>query len=296
LPVEVLEGAAPKEPIPILVDSTMRRRLAADGDAAVLFIREAGRWKKLVYVDAPVRAMVDDILAAAPVWNAEPDGGDRFAYLAHRHDHPSDTIRLLALAEISRALYAQIRSVSPRLSRAAIARVLRDPKWGDWAPIHIPFLGLRDDPGDHDFVRRMTKLAASKGIRNNTAAWATALVEIDGMAGVDWLRETYFEDPDRMVEELREVAMAFDVLGRGGNPDLRPALAAALRGLAQDRSELAADAAKQLATLGDWSQVETFEELLASGQVTSPAAEFVIAYYLRSAHAALASTGRDRVN
>ena len=294
VPVEALKGVAAEEPIPFLVDSTMRRRLAADGDAAVLFIREADRWVQLAYVNAPVRAMVDDILAAAPAWAVDPDQGERFAFFAELHDHPSDTIRLLALAEISRAPYTQIRGMTPRLSRAAIARTLRDPKWVEWAPIHILFLGLSDDPDDHAFVRRMTRLAATRGIRSNTGAWATALVEIDGAAGLDWLRQTYFEDPDRKLEELREVVTAFDVIGQSGDPELRPTLVAALRGLARDRPELAADAAKQLATLGDWSQVETFEALIDSGKIDSPAADFVIAQYLRSAQAALAATGPER--
>lgn len=182
--VELLEGVASTEQIPFLVDSTMRRRLAADADAAVLFIREADRWVQLAYVDAPARAMLDAILEAGPAWSADPDNDARFAFSADLHDHPSDTIRVLALAEVSRSPYAQIRTMTPRLSRAVIERVLRDPKWVEWTPIHILFLGLSDDAGDHDFVRRMTKLAASRGIWSNTAAWASALVEIDGVAGL----------------------------------------------------------------------------------------------------------------
>jgi hypothetical protein len=286
-PVEQLRGEASPEPIPFLVDSTMRRRLAADPDAAVLFVREGASWVQLAFVEASVRAMLDHILEAAPVWDAEQDHGERFAFFAERHDHPNETIRLLALAEISRAPYAQIRSMTPRLARAEIARILRDPKWVEWAPIHILFLGLSDDPDDHAFVRRMTRLAAERGMRSHLGAWATALVEIDGPPAIDWLETAYFADPDRGIEELRQVVTALAVLAEGGEPDLEPRIAAAFRSLARDRPALAGDAAKHLATLGDWSQADTFAGILDSGDVADPAAEFVILSYLQAARAAL---------
>lgn len=285
-PIEELKGGVSPEPIPFLVDSTMRRRLAADPNAGVLFVREGGSWVQLAYVDAPVRAMVDHILEAAPDWDAEPDHGERFAFFAALHDHPNETIRLLALAEISRAPYAQIRTMTPRLPRAEIARILRKPTWVEWAPIHILFLGLSDDPADHDFVRRVIRLAATRGIRSHLGAWATALVEIDGPPAIDWLRETYLEDRDRGVEELRQVVAALATLVEGGEPDLQPSIAAALRDLARNRPDLAAEAAQQLGALGDWSQTQTFIKILQAGDAGSPAAEFVIMNYLEAARAA----------
>jgi hypothetical protein len=285
-PVEPLKGDVSADPIPFLVDSTMRRRLTADRDATVLFVREAESWVQLAYVDAPVRAMLDQILAAAPAWEAEPDHAQRFTFFADLHDHANDTIRLLALAEISRAPYAQIRSMTPRLSRPQIARILRDPKWAEWAPVHILFLGLSDDPEDHAFVRRMTRVAAERGIQSNLGAWATALVEIDGLPAIDWLRTAYLEDPSRAVEALRAVIDALATLLDGGDPDLQPAIAAVLRDLPRRRPDLAPEAAVQLAALGDWSQAETFSDILESGAVPSPAAEFVIMAYLEAARGA----------
>jgi hypothetical protein len=283
VPVEPLKGHVSAAPIPFLVDSTTRRRLAADGDASVLFVREAESWVQLAYVDAPVRAMLAQILAAAPAWDAEPDHAQRFTFFANLHDHPNDTIRLLALAEISRAPYAQIRSMTPRLSRPQIARILRDPKWVEWAPVHILFLGLSDDPEDHAFVRRTTRLAAERGIQSHLGAWATALVEIDGAPAIDWLQTAYLEDPNREVEALRAVIDALATLLDGGDPDLQPAIAAALRDLPQRRPDLAPEAAVQLAALGDWSQAETFSDILESGAVAGPAAEFVLMTYLEAA-------------
>ena len=286
VPVEQLRGAASPEPIPFLVDSTMRRRLAADPDAAVLFVRESESWVQLAFVDASVRGVLDQILEAAMVWDAEPDHGERFVFFAELHDHPNETIRLLALAEISRSPYAQIRRMTPRLERIEITRVLRNPTWVEWAPIHILFLGLSDDPTDHDFVRRMTRLAAERGIGGNLGAWATALVEIDGDPAIDWLETAHLADPKRGIEELRQVVTALAVLAEGGDPALGPRIAAAFRSLAQDRPDLAGEAARHLATLGDWSQADTFRAILDAGDIADPAAEFVILSYLEAARAA----------
>lgn len=286
VPVEQLRGEASPEAIPFLVDSSMRRRLAADPDAAVLFVRERESWVQLASVDKSVRAVLDHILEAAPFWDAEPDHGERFAFFAELHDHPNETIRLLALAEISRSPYAQIRRMTPRLKRVEITRVLRNPTWIEWAPIHILFLGLSDDPADHDFVRRMTRLAAERGIGGNLGAWATALVEIDGLAAIDWLEAAYFADPDRGIDEVRQVVTALAVLAEGGEPALGPRIAAAFRSLARDRPDLAGEAARHLATLGDWSQADTLRAILDAGDISNPAAEFVILSYLEAARAA----------
>jgi hypothetical protein len=132
-PTATLKGAAEGLPIPFLVDSATRRRLAADPGAAVLFARDAEGWTRLADADAEVVEMTRAILAAATEWDAEDDHAARFAFFADRHDHSNPTIRELALAEISRSPYALIRGMTPRLTRAEIVRVLRDPKWAEWA-------------------------------------------------------------------------------------------------------------------------------------------------------------------
>ena len=174
--------------------------------------------------------------------------------------------------------------MQPRVSGEEIRAVLRDPNRIPWAPIHILFLGLSDNPADHELVRRTVTAAAKHGIRNNLAAWATAYAEIDGPPRIDQLRARYFEHPPRDPEVLRAVVIAFSTLAQGGDPELRPGIDAAFRALAADGPPtLAAEAAKQLTWAQDWSQIETFADLLASGALADPAAEFVISVYLEAA-------------
>jgi hypothetical protein len=281
-----LKGDAAAPPIPGLVDSATRRRLAADSEAAMLFARDADGWTRLANVTPDLRATVEMILAAAPAWDAEPDHTARFAFFAERHDHLDAGVRALALAEISRAPYALIRTMNPRLGRAELGRLMRDPKMTEWAPIHILFLGLSRDPADHAFVRRAFDAASQRG-GAHLAAWATALAEIHGPPAIDRLRALYFETPGRSPEDLRAVIVAFATLAGGGDPALRPGIDAAFRGLAAGPPAQAGEAAKQLTSAHDWSQVRTFADLLAAGAVSDPAAEFAIALYLEAAHEAL---------
>ena len=285
-PVATLKGGAAEAPIPGLVDSQTRRRLAADPGAGVLFARDADGWTRLADTTPELLATVTAILDAAEEWDAETDHAARFAFFAARHDHEDPTIRALALAEISRSPYSRIRSLTPRLGRAALARVMRDPKMVEWAPIHILFLGLSSDRADRAFVRRGFDMAsATKG--GYLAAWATALAEIDGPPAVDRLRALYFEAPGRDPEEMRAVALALATLAEGGDPALRAGIDAAFRDLAMHRPALAGQAASYLTWAEDWSQADSLQALLAAGTVSDPAAEFAITNYIEAAHQAL---------
>jgi len=104
--VEALEGGLENVDIPYLVDSASRRRLAANSDDAVLFARDGsdGEWRRLAYVDAEYRALIDKVVARLPDWELSDDA-DRYQMFADLHDHPDRDIRTLALLELDRADY-----------------------------------------------------------------------------------------------------------------------------------------------------------------------------------------------
>ncbi|HMQ92297.1 MAG TPA: hypothetical protein PKA33_00300 [Amaricoccus sp.] len=287
-PVRLLRGnSAP--PIPLLVDSATRRRLeAAPSDAVLMAHSPEEGWMALAYAGPPVRRMAEAILAAATAWELD-DGTARFAFFAERHDHPDPTIRQLALTELSAAPYSLIRTLRPRVSGDEIRQVLRDPMRTAWAPIHILFLGLSEDARDRRLVRNAVATAARHGIRSNLAAWATAYGEVDGLLAIARLRALYVDQKPRDPEALREIVIAFSTLAQGGDPALRPGIDAAFRSLAASGPPaLAAEAARALTWAQDWSQVETFADLLASGTLSDPAAAFVISIYLEAAQEAAA--------
>lgn len=284
-PIATLKGSAEGVPIAQLVDSATRRWLATDPAAAILLIHDGDNWTRLADADGEVGDMIRDILAAGAEWDSVDTHPARFAYFAERHDHPNATIRKLALAEISRASYAEIRSMTPRLTRPEIVRILTNPKWGNWAPIHILFLGLSDDPTDHALVRRAFSLAAAnRGL--HLAAWATALVEIDGPPAIAHLRDSFLES----VEGRRSIVVALITLAGGGAPELRPVIDATFHSLASASPELAGEVARHLLWAEDFSQAAYFAELLASGTIDDPATEVVITVYLHTADVVLGSS------
>jgi hypothetical protein len=285
-PVETLNGDAAGEVIPGLVDSQTRRRLAADPDVAVLFARDADGWARLSDVTPQFRMVLSDILAAADAWDAGASHTARFAFFAALHDHADPAVRALALAELSRAPYAQIRGIHPRLGRAEVTRLLLDPKMTEWVPIHILFLGLSDDPQDHAFVRRAFDAASRSSASPHLAAWATALVEIDGPPAIERIRAMFFQSPGRTPEEMRAIATALATLAEGGETALRPGIDAAFRDLAAEHTALAGEAARYLTWAGDWSQADSLGALLLTGAITDPAAEFLVTNYIAAAREA----------
>ena len=75
----LLRGEAPP-PIPFLVDSTTRRRLAAEpGDAVLMAHAPESGWTQLAYADPQVRRMAEEILAAAPIRALAAEGPSALA-------------------------------------------------------------------------------------------------------------------------------------------------------------------------------------------------------------------------
>jgi len=66
-PVVLLRGDTLR-PIPFLVDSTTRRRLAAEpGDAVLMAHAPEDGWTQLAYAGPQVRQMAEEVLAASPI-------------------------------------------------------------------------------------------------------------------------------------------------------------------------------------------------------------------------------------
>jgi hypothetical protein len=296
-PIAVLKGSADGAPIPFLVDSATRRRLSDVFEDAVIFVRSRRspvrpfaraeaepEWLQLGYAGAEYRALVDQILASEVAWRADKTGRARFVFFEGLHDHPDPAIRELGLGELAKAPYGLVREMISRLTLGEIVRVLRDPKMIPWAPIHILLLGRNADPASHELVRNTVHEAATaRGTQRNLAAWATALIEIDGVRAVDALARSYFQLPERSTEELLDIATAFSVHAKEGDPALRPIIIAAFHDLALARPETAPTLSVHLASLKDWSHADYFEKLLNSGRSWSPAEDLMLKVYLGSA-------------
>jgi hypothetical protein len=292
-PVTVLKGAADGTPIPFLVDSFTRKRLAAAPGDAVLFARARRdgahpfaltrpepEWLRLAYADAEYRRLVEQILALEGSWQADDTGRARFSFFEALHDHADPAIRQLALSELARAPYRLIREIASRLTPAEVEGALRDLTMIPWAPVHILLSGRSADPKAHELVRETVRATARDGVQRNLAAWATALVEIDGVRGIDFLALKYTQAPGRSTEELREIVTAFAVHAKDGDASLRPIIISKLHDLVRTRPKLAPEIANHLVSLNDWSQADYLEQLLDSEMPWSPAEVFALNVYV----------------
>jgi len=295
---EYLKGDSVGAPggIPFLIDSTTRRRMAADGDVFTILSRElpGSEWTLHGAGGAPMVSVVREIAARSEAWLGGAGSEDRFAFFAALHDSPEPGVRSLALAEISGARYGLIRTLAPKLTRAEVVRVLRDPTMFEWAPIHILLLGLSDDPADRAFVRSAFEAAGRSSGATTLGAWTTAYLEVDGAAALDRIRVEYIDDPTRSEAQMIEIVRALSTISAVVEPALRDDVLAHLGMLASARPEVAAEAARELSLAGDWSLAPLFEDLLASGVISAPEDEFAVTYHLALARDAGAlSTRRD---
>ncbi len=289
-PQVYLRGAAKEEaaPIPFLVDSSARRRIAADPEVFALVGRATPEadWELLAVMAPATVEMVREIVAQAEGWAGTAVSPDRFAYFAARHASPEPAIRALALAEISSFPYAQIRTIAPQLTRAEIVQILRDPKMIEWAPIHILLLGLSKDPADRDFVRAAYGAASRTASAAFLGAWATAYLEVDGAAALERIEADFVTDPERPKEQMTEIVRALSTFAAVSEPALRDRITAQFGTLAASRPELAADAAQELTNVEDWSLAGMFEDMLSDGAFRSPVEEFAIIFYIERAREA----------
>ena len=305
-PVATLKGSPSSLPIPHLVDSTSRRKLNNSSEDAVLFalvsdeIGESGPftapgearrtdviWKRLAYVDEAYRAIVEHILASGDDWDRDSSGAARFAFFERLHDHEDQSIRDLALREIMRAPYSQIRSMATRLSHDEITQVINDPYRLPWRPIHILLLGRSDDLRSHALIRRAVASAIRYEYTPNLDAWATAFIEIDGASAIDSLAAAFLNTSRADAEATKAVVSALAVHGTGGDPALRSVITSRFYDLADLRPAFAPTVAKHLAAWKDWSKADEFEQLLGAEKVKSPSGLYMLSVYVAMARGKL---------
>jgi hypothetical protein len=112
----------------------------------------------------------------------------------------------------------------------------------NWHALYILFLSQSEDPRDHEFIRAGLADAARYGLTVRTAAFASALIEIDGREAIEHLTELYLRNPDRRPEELAAIHAALRVHGDEGRPELRPLVVSAYGALLKKQPDLAATA------------------------------------------------------
>ncbi len=181
--VEVLEGPAADIRLPGTPDIETRAALARDAQAAVLFARDGayGPWQQLALLDPARRAVVVGVMPHLPDWEMGPAAG-RFETFARLLDHPSGSVRTMALRELDRAPYGMLRELDlAEHARRAVETAGADA--GALAPIALLLAGIAGGPEVAARLANGLDAALAQG-GGRLGAHATAYIEAGGSAAV----------------------------------------------------------------------------------------------------------------
>jgi hypothetical protein len=276
-----------------LVDSTTRRRLAANAGDAVLFAFDDAeqRWLRLAYLDDVFRGLVDAVLAGAGAWTTAEDPA-RFALTAGFLQHRNSELRSLALMELDRAPYGVLRSLDLGIDADSVVAEMHDFSGLAYLPIRILLLGLSDAESARREIRGgIDRAAAGPVVGKSLGAYATALIEIDGAVGIDRLAAAFFADPAQPPDKIELVIEALAIHNQAGDPDLRPAIAGVLDVLVAARPEAAVLIARRFGERQDWTQADRLGRLLRDRSITSAPDVVTVSVYVGMARQAM--TGAD---
>ena len=264
-----------EDPIPFLVSSAARRQFDRNEDIAALVLRMPdGTWDLRGLGGSELVEFAKVALQSERAWTDQANDPDRALAFRDMHDHSSPNLRRLALTELSRFPYIDLKSMDVGLSPDWIAERLFDVSWIAWQPILVHLLGLHRDPRAHEFIRQH----ALKIREEDRLPWLVALIEVEGEAGVQRILANTLQTDQPA--QARLAAVQALTIHAEATPQLSPSLTAALRHLIADDAELAAFAAEPFLRRRDFSLAADAEAILSKGGVRDPASAFVLKHYV----------------
>ncbi|MEM8730588.1 MAG: hypothetical protein AAGF79_11780 [Pseudomonadota bacterium] len=272
---DVLRGSA-QDALPMRIDTGA----PFDPSTSVLFARVPDDdWREVAVIDAALRP----VLEQAQTWG-EDDKEARFEVFAALLDHPDPALRTLALQEVDKVPYALLQSLDGQVPDAGLlAQNLWTRSGYATQPIRVLLLGLDgSDIARAEIMGYLGEVSDDPQI-GYLGAFATALVELDGVDGVAWLERRFFSRPDQPLGPVEQVVEAMAIHAGLGSEALRARIGAAFDMLLNSQPAAAAGIARQFSSRSDWSQAERLDRVVADGKVKSSADFLPIAVYLAQA-------------
>jgi len=264
---KALEGNLGPSEIPYLLDSTTRRRLALDANAAVLFARDGayGPWQRLAFIDAAMAPVLNTVMERLPVWESGEDL-DRFSYFATLVGHPDDRIHKLSLRELDLADYGLLRELRLEIDPSRLLHGLDNPFESEFKPIRVLLLGLSGADSLRDRLEQ--------GVASNIAvdgryigAYATALIELAGPDAVRDIAGNYLTDRSLSIFTRELLVEAISLHGQTGDPVMDVAISEAIENVLWVDPSLAGAVARRFGSRSDWTHQPALEALLTEGSM-----------------------------
>jgi hypothetical protein len=281
---EVLSGTPNDSAIDLFLNSQARRTLAADSDRAMVLARSGkdGTWSQLGLTRPAYERVVREILSRADRWRPrETDNAERLDWFVPLLGHADHRLHELAYLEIGRAPYVEIRRLARHIPVETLQAMLVEPRYLEWRNLAILMLGESHRQADRARVRDALSQKARFGSSLNLAAWATALLAVDGEDGLRRLQMLYLSDDRREREELEAVIQAVSVY-TAAEPMLRDQAAELYRRMLERHPNRAPQLVHDLIAWKRWDFVAPLQQARA-GLRDDPLAAYALGLYLRLA-------------
>lgn len=216
---EILRGQLDSTDIDYFVDSVTRRRLAADpGRVAVLVLEsESNVWRSLGVADREYQQVVRQVVLQAADWSGRDGRRARQAYFQTLFGSRNRAVFELAYLELGRAPYETIRRFGRRVSSDDLQPLLSRSEYLEWRSLAILLLAQNPDAEARALISTSFDDCQRLSMTKHLAAWATALLEVNGPPAVQKIERLYLQESGRSPAELQGVLTALAV--HGARPD-----------------------------------------------------------------------------
>ncbi|MEP4078460.1 hypothetical protein [Haloferula sp.] len=263
---EVLKGENTLPEIDLFLDSQSRRLLAGDPERHIVCTRvstgDSSEWTRVATSNPKLLTIIKEILSKASQWTEKPV--ERSAYFAPYLGNKDRSIATLAHLEVARAPYSEIRELVDAMPIEQLRAFLNDFRYAEWHALYILLLAQSDDPTDQQRIISAVESNADYSITLQTAAWATAFIELKEIQALEFFDQRYLKDPNRSIDEIRVILAAYSVHGTNGHTHLRDHIIESYRALAEKHPELLPTLTVDLAKWKSWALADQVSAVLTS--------------------------------
>lgn len=280
---EVLRGVKMSQPVPLLVNSVYRHKLKSNPDHAVLLRKSKDTdWTQVAYVDGDLAEVLDTALHHTVEW-ADGYPQSRFEVFEALQSSANPALRELAIRELDKAPYEMLRSLDMKLPVTELLGDLWTIEGYPYQSIRVLLLGLSgDDRAEQEIYEYFTRTQNWEWA-NGIGAFAAALVEMDGVAGVAYLDEYLLSAKDQPTDKLQGVIQALAVHRAIADAEVGREIDNVLAAMLEERPEMASLVAQQFAAVSDWSQVKPLAKLMKEKRLMTTADLLTVSVYVAQA-------------
>ncbi|MDW3223914.1 MAG: hypothetical protein R8G34_13685 [Paracoccaceae bacterium] len=282
-PIQILIGPETTPEIQQLVDSGVRRRLAANPDDAVLFARlTGGQWRRVAYVDDSFGSILGTALSNRDTWRTGMPAS-RVQFVDALQHSPNPRHKAIVISELDKVPYEQLRDFDLRVPVDELVADLWSRGGYPYQATRALLLGIGQSDKARTVIASVVSRATESGSPDNFGAFAAAFIELEGALGVTTLADRFLDDPHRSLADIEQVVMAMSVHHALADVSVKDEIDMVLARLVRSRPAAGAVVARQFSLREDWSQVGILQPLVRDRKLTTIQDMTVVAVYLARA-------------